>query len=126
MALRLISKGTINGYVIASFVDSGGFIKLNGNAAHSANTDGGGTITSMTISSIMASVGASANVTISRGATKVWTLGSGTHYFDFTKNNASLEKDSTERAAICVVTTTGAGGASVLIRFHKNSTISNY
>ena len=122
----VLNKGLKGGYVVASF-SAGAYIPLNSaTAARSANS-AGETFTEMVISQVYWGIGGANNVafTIKRGANTVLIdSGPGSGEYDFQGSGVILETGG-EAAANCVVTRSGTGPATVVIKLHKRSTFTS-
>lgn len=117
---RVVSKGIKGGYVVGNFA-GGGSIQLNSaNAAVAANS-AGETVQEMFISVVSWSTSNNVTFNIKRGANNVLNLAlSGT--FDFQAAGIGLETGG-EASANVVVTRSGTGPASLVIKLHKRPAI---
>lgn len=119
---RVVNKGIKGGYVTAIF-NAGGYIPLSSsNAARSANS-AGETVQEMFITDVFWNTGGANSVvfTVARGANTVLTL-TGTGHWNFPENGIALETGG-ESSANCVVTRSGAGPGTVIIKLHKRTAI---
>ncbi len=115
----VVNKGVKGGYVTGIYT-SGGFItKASTNAVVAANS-AGETISEMFISNVHWSAANNVVYTISRAGNTVLNL-SGTGHFNFQREGIILEFNAGEATGNCVVTKTGSGIASLVIKLHKRS-----
>lgn len=119
---RVVNKGIKGGYVTAIF-SGGGAIQLNSSNAVVAANSAGETVQEMFISVVQWSTANAVTFNIKRGANNVLNLGgtsAGT--FDFQAAGIGLETGG-EAAANVVVTRSGTGPASLVIKLHKRPAI---
>jgi hypothetical protein len=123
---RVVNKGTKGGYVTTIW-SAGGYLPLNSStAARSANT-AGEVVQEMIITDVFWGIGGANNVSfnIARGANTVLVVsGPGAGHFDFSGRGIILETGG-EAAANCVVTRSGTGPATVVIKLHKRSSFTS-
>jgi len=121
---RVVSKGIKGGYVTAIFSAGGYIAKGSSNAVVAANS-AGETVQEMFISDVFWGIGGANNVsfTIARGANTVLVVsGPGSGHWNFPENGIAVETGG-ESAANCVVTRSGTGPATVVIKLHKRTAI---
>lgn len=121
---RVVTKGIKGGYVIGNF-SAGGFIARNSSNAIVAANSAGETVQEMFISVVQWSTSNGVTFTVRRGANTVLNLGgtsAGT--FDFQAAGIGIETGG-EAAANVVVTRSGTGPASLVIKLHKRAAITN-
>jgi len=122
----VVNKGVKGGYVTTIWA-AGGFLPLNSSvAARSANSVGE-VVNEMLISDVYYGIGGANNVqfTIKRGANTVLILsGPGSGRFDFQAAGLTIETGG-ESSANLVVTRSGTGPATVVIKLHKRSTFTS-
>jgi len=119
---RVVNKGNKGGYVTGIF-SAGGSIQLNSSNAVVAANSAGETVQEMFISVVSWSTANAVTFNIKRGANTVLNLGgtsAGT--FDFQGSGIGLETGG-EAAANVVVTRSGTGPASLVIKLHKRPAI---
>lgn len=117
---RVVSKGVKGGYVVGNF-SAGGSIQLNSSNAVVAANSAGETVQEMYISVVTWSAANGVAFNIKRGANNVLNLGlSGT--MDLQATGIGLETGG-EAAANVVVTRSGTGPASLVIKLHKRPAI---
>jgi len=117
---RVVSKGVKGGYVTGNF-SAGGYIALNSSNAVVAANSAGETVQEMLISVISWSTVNGAYYTVKRGANTVLNL-SNTGTFDFQASGMAVETGG-ESSANVVVTKTGTGPCSLVIKLHKRPAI---
>ena len=121
----IAAKGTKGGFVVAKFNNTG-FINLNHpNSLIGANS-AGETVTRMNIWSVEWSCANGAYWTIRRGANTIFVLGDGQHVMDMS-DARMLDNLGGDPTSNVVVTKTGAGPTTLILKLHKQSTfVSQY
>lgn len=118
---RVVTKGIKGGYVIGNF-SAGGFIALNSSNAVVGANSAGETVQEMYISVVQWSTSNGVTFNVKRGANTVLNLGGASGVFDFQAAGIGLETGG-EAAANVVVTRSGTGPASLVIKLHKRPAI---
>ncbi len=117
---RVVSKGIKGGYVVGNFSGGGAIQRNSSNVAVAANS-AGETVQEMFISVVSWTTSNGVTYNIKRGANNVLNLSvAGT--FDFQAAGIGLETGG-EAAANVVITKTGAGPSSLIIKLHKRPAI---
>ena len=117
---RVVSKGVKGGYVVGNF-SAGGAIQLNSSNAVVAANSAGETVQEMYISVVTWAAANGVAFNVKRGANNVLNLAlSGT--MDLQAAGIGLETGG-EAAANVVVTRSGTGPASLVIKLHKRPAI---
>lgn len=114
----VINKGTKGGYAICKF-HAGGFVKPNHSSATIGCNSGGETVNTLSIAAVKVSVANGAFFTVKRGANTVLVLGDSGEFdlMDFG------QIDSFELTANVVVTKTGSGPSTLLMKLRKGVSI---
>ena len=118
----IVNKHTKGGWIVAKF-HTGGFITLNHPTSTIGANTAGETVPSMNIISAEVNCGGANNIyfTIKRGANTVLVL-SGQDYFDLSDSRI-IDNMGGEPQANVVVTKTGAGPSTLILKLHKVSAI---
>jgi hypothetical protein len=122
MAEGVINKHVKGGWCIAKFHSSSAIFLNSANPLLGANS-AGETVRSMNIISAEWSCGNGAYWTIKRGANTVLTLSEGQDVFDFSDSRL-IDNYGGEPQANLVVTKTGSGPTTLILKLHKTSAIS--
>ena len=117
---RVVNKGTKGGYVVGNFA-AGGYISLNSSNAVVAANSAGETVNEMFISDIAWSCANGVSFKIQRGANTVFNAAL-TGEFNVSGDGIVLETGG-ESAANCVISRSGTGPASLVIKLHKRTSI---
>ena len=116
------SKGNAGGYVTAKF-HADGFISLNSaNPVVAANGSSKETVRSMNIISVEWSIGNGAFWTVRRGANTAFVLSDGQGDMDLSDGRL-VDTLGGEPSSNVVVTKTGAGPSTLILKLHKQSSI---
>lgn len=117
---RVVSKGIKGGYVVGNF-SGGGAIQLNSSNAVVAANSAGEIVQEMYISVVSWTTSNGVTYNIKRGANNVLNLSvAGT--FDFQAAGIGIETGG-EASSNVVVTKSGAGPSSLVIKLHKRPAI---
>jgi hypothetical protein len=122
MAQGVVNKHVKGGWVIAKFHSSGAVYLNNSNGLLGVNSSGE-TVTRMNIVSAEWSIGNNAYWTVQRGANTVLVLSDGQHVMDFSDSRL-IDNYGGEPQANLVVTKTGSGPSTLVLKIHKTSSIS--
>lgn len=117
---RFVTKGTKGGYVVANFITSGAVYLNSASVTIGANT-GGETVNELFLTHAHVSAANGVVFNVARGANTVINL-SGTGSISLQDTGIALEVGG-ESAANVVVTKLGTGVASLVLKFHKRSSI---
>jgi hypothetical protein len=117
---RVVNKGVKGGYVIGNF-SAGGFITRNSSNVVVAANSAGEIVQEMFISVVSWSAANGVSFNVKRGANNVLNLAQ-TGTFDFQALGVGLETGG-EAASNVVVTRSGTGPASLVIKLHKRAAI---
>ena len=127
MADGITTNQTKGGWITARF-NSGANVAIGNTAGEAwdalyhANTIPGEIVTAMHIVGAEWSIGNGAFWTVSRGANTVLVLSDGQHNFDLSDGRL-IDTLGGEPQANVVVTKTGAGPSTLILRIHKKSPI---
>jgi hypothetical protein len=122
----VVNKGVKGGYVTTIW-SAGGYLPLNSSVAARSANSAGEVVNEMLISDVYYGIGGANNVqfTIKRGTDTVLVLsGPGSGRFDFQAAGLTIESGS-ESTANLVVTRSGTGPATVVIKLHKRSSFTS-
>jgi hypothetical protein len=122
MAQGVVNKHVKGGWVIAKFHSSGAVYLNNSNGLLGVNSSDE-TVTRMNIVSAEWSIGNNAYWTVQRGANTVLVLSDGQHVMDFSDSRL-IDNYGGEPQANLVVTKTGSGPSTLVLKIHKTSSIS--
>ena len=122
MAQGVVNKHVKGGWVIAKFHSDGAIYLNSANPLLGANS-AGETVTRMNIVSAEWAIGNNAYWTIKRGANTVLVLSDGQHVFDMSDSRL-IDNYGGEPQANVVITKTGAGPSTLILKIHKTTTIS--
>lgn len=119
----IVLKSIKGGFVIAKFI-SGGFIKTNHVTTTIGANSAGESVQEMFINSIQVNTSGANSVyfTILRGANTVGAFG-GQDYIDLSDGRL-LDAEGGNPSANLVVTKTGTGPSTLILKIHKRSAIS--
>jgi hypothetical protein len=121
MAEGIVNKQVKGGTLIVKF-HSGGFIKTNHATATIGANSAGEVVNTMNIISAEWSIGNNAFWTIKRGANTVLVLSDGQHVFDMSDNRL-VDMEGGNPSANIVVTKTGSGPSTLILKVHKTVSI---
>jgi len=121
MAQGIVNKHVKGGWVVAKFHSTGAVYLNNSNVLLGANS-AGETVTRMNIISAEWSIGNNAYWTVQRGANTVLVLSDGQHYMDFSDSRL-IDNYGGEPQANVVITKTGSGPSTLVLKLHKVATI---
>lgn len=119
----IVLKSTKGGYIVAKFLNDG-FIKMNHVTTNIGANSAGETVTSMNIISMQVNIGGanSCYFTIKRGSNTICTL-TGQDFFDLSDCRL-LDSEGGNPQANVVVTKTGDGPSTLVLKIHKQCAIS--
>ena len=109
-------------YHVGGNVSLGNSAGVAWNFLENANNHSDETVTAMNIMEAEWSIGNGAFWTVTRGANTVLVLTEGQHAFDFSDGRL-IDNAGGEPQANVVVTKTGSGGSTLILKIHKKSTI---
>jgi len=119
--MTIKNKQARGGWVVASFIAPGAIYCNSANPLLGANS-AKETVNGMNIVSVEWSIGNNAYWTISRGANTLFHLTDGQHCFDMSDSRI-LDNLGGNPQANLVVTKTGTGTGTLIIKLHKRVTI---
>jgi hypothetical protein len=122
MAQGIVNKHVKGGWCVAKFHSTGAVYLNSANPLLGANS-AGETVTRMNIVSAEWSIGNNAYWTVQRGANTVLVLSDGQHYMDFSDSRL-IDNYGGEPQANVVITKTGSGPSTLVLKLHKVTTIS--
>jgi hypothetical protein len=122
MAEGIVNKQVKGGWCVAKFHSTGAVYLNSANPLLGANS-AGETVTRMNIVSAEWSIGNNAYWTVKRGANTVLVLSDGQHYMDFSDSRL-IDNYGGEPQANVVITKTGSGPSTLVLKLHKTSSIS--
>jgi len=119
----IVLKSIKGGYVIAKFT-TGGFLRLNHPTTTIGANSAGETVQEMFINSIQVNTGGanSCFFTIKRGANTICAV-TGQDYIDLSDGRI-LDTEGGNPTANLVVTKTGSGPSTLILKIHKRTAIS--
>jgi hypothetical protein len=121
MAQGVVNKHVKGGWVIAKFHSDSAIFLNSANPLLGANS-AGETVTRMNIVSAEWSIGNNAHWTVKRGANTVLVLSDGQHVMDLSDSRL-IDNYGGEPQANLVVTKTGAGPSTLILKLHKVTSI---
>lgn len=117
----IVNKHQKGGWVIAVF-NASGAIYLNHPTATLGANSAGESVSALVLQEAEWSIGNNAWWKIDRGANNVLNLTDGQHVFDLT-DGRSIDNQGGNQQANVVVTKTGSGPGTLILKFHKKVTI---